>query len=276
MPEYIKHYQSRQAFLDYVTSPFPEYRRGSSSHDKDADWTGGLDFPGAVLAGKFGRPELAKSVDEGAARVVYEVDKAILQYTPARKPYYDVVGSSVELGRYIDKVPECLARNREIDEKKLLRFCVNVAASAYFDANALLNRANVVAAAIRSLEINGYLVALDVCHSGERGDCRHCSFVRIKEPDEYLSPGLIGFWSGHPAVLRRLFFSEMEHWPKEEQCAFDVGHGYGSPWKMGASRYANYDVWTNEICSSEAECVIDKIKADLSKLGDRLEVGYGA
>jgi hypothetical protein len=162
-------------------------------------WSEGREFIGEILS----------KLDDLNARTVT---------TP--QPFNDVSGDYVDVGAYLEGVPECMIRWAETEcQKRVARILFNMAASGGVSNEAIQWRGATTLALIDRLEAQGIRVELDIVFSvfsQSNPDNTTEILVTLKESDEPLHLDRLAFHLAHPSSLRRLSYSLRETFSKLE------------------------------------------------------------
>ena len=148
---------------------------------------------------------------------------------------YDVSGSYVDMGRFVEGTPECMV-SPTFDEMTVTAPVVtivsNVNASGDVSKDDLEKRGRLVVALIKAIETSGRSTELliDSTNNARRHrnpDYIHRISVMIKRASQPLDMGAVMYAFTHPSMLRVLCFNAMHQIPREQQGYFGVGAGYG-------------------------------------------------
>jgi hypothetical protein len=198
-------------WLSYWSSPEALAGHVASLKQSDA-WDAGAWTNGASFAGS---KSMAESIDlcrtgwpDGAARVERLRDKInAANPTGPRVIRWDVAGA-------VASVPRALAGNplnmRRIDSARLRRRPVltllsDMSANASVDANAVTNRAAVVAAIVDSIESKGFACHVVTFEHSRTGNAvAQIVAATIKEPSSPVDVGRMAFALGHASMFRRI------------------------------------------------------------------------
>lgn len=178
------------------------------------DWCGAT-WRGALALARTGWAEGSDQVRKLSDRYVHQitnlVDKTVY--------YYDVSGSYVDVGRYIDGEPEHFvefATERVRDAgTRMHRIMVQGSFSCDTPHEAIIRRGAAITALVDLLETLGIrceIVSSATLSERSYGTNRNWFEFRVplKEADEALDIDRVAFALAHPASLRRLGFAVME------------------------------------------------------------------
>jgi hypothetical protein len=190
--EVLDFFQSIGDFLSYI----PE----NSSVDEAAQtWSGNLTYSEAYQKCKTG---------VNADRKLIEFRDALVRnvcVTRTAKAYWDVSGSSIDMGAHVAGIPECMLsyRDEESRARKGISLLLNVGANSNIHASSLRLMGAAYMALIDCLESSGlystrvYATASCIGHG-----CRsHSVAVRLKNSNESYDPNLLAFAFGAPAFI---------------------------------------------------------------------------
>ena len=190
------------------------------------DWSTG--FEGAMDLAVNGWSEKAQELD----RLALEYTNELHVSRPSFEFRFDVVGEEVDLGKYSAGNPECmldafLTKQDQLSNAVEVKVCTGMCSGV--DAESFTRRGLFVFSVIRALELAGKSVGITT-GSGTSNRGNHGEYwIRIKEPDQYINPGVLAFWLCHPAAHRRLMFRLKEHTSPTEVYAFSYNGGtYGA------------------------------------------------
>lgn len=194
---------------------------------------------------------------EGAARVRRLAKELRLKMPmqPMQSTYYDIAGSYVDVGRYLEGEPECMVDFREEPTKRhTFRVGFNVCVNGGVDAREIEANGAALCVLIDRLESIGVRVevtAFDQC-------APVCVLATtVKECDQPLDLDRVTFALAHPSFLRRLGFGWRDGRPVEERNAmhaWDFGSGKPSGYGGHETYQGRYGQWTDEIVPAQHEC----------------------
>lgn len=231
-PKIYCHEYSWDQFLEYVDWPGDELSRASQVLT-NADWYGATSFEEAMHMARHGWDGLDKIIPK-AQRFPLPNVKSVADMSWQ----YDVAGGSVDVGRYLMGVPDCMRRisrnqnfMRPSNVKKLL-FTFNMhgnfwpmqlVAAGYraYEMVKIMEDANIHVEVVWHIRVrDSALVSMVAAYD---------LYVTVKQADEELDLSRIMFALAHPSFLRRLAFSEMERNPADirKMFGFHNKKGYG-------------------------------------------------
>lgn len=220
--------------LAALAAPTPNWGSNWSSRCDDSwrnEWTGGASFEQAIAMARIGWPE-------GAARAQKLLKS--LQLPPFEETHSvtqnDVTGSYVDVGEYVQGVPECMVDFREDTRKaRFLSIRVSGVMACAIPAEEAMNRGVCIAAIVDALESRGIRcdVSLVFLNRRPRGTVEYT--VSLKRATDPLNLDVIAFGVAHPACFRRLVFGAYENESKATRLALHVPGGYGIVTKVPES-----------------------------------------
>lgn len=231
MSEIIERYFSWDDFLNYANWQEPNsYER---SHDTDdTKWFGTPNFESAMRLARYGWTEYMDQIKTTNPDCWDMLNNLQLWETK-----HSVVGSGVDMGRYVIGMPDCMSyqdsylNDRFHATPKFVNIVVNVSYSWTRDYEYVLQRGLDVISAINTLEINNVKTRV-ILLTNNRGYYRHDLyriFINIKDYQDIFYLEKLMFPIAHTSFLRRIVFSVQEREPAyiREEMGFYTGHGYG-------------------------------------------------
>lgn len=202
-----------------------EHTQAGENSRMNSNEFSGCSFDEAVSFARHGWPEGAAKAKRLLDRLQLHVPQAVHSVT-----HHDVTGSYVDVGEYLQGVPECMVDFRE--DRRPARFA-HIVVSATFSANittqAVIQRGATIAAVVDALETQGIRCTVDLLFQSTDYNKADTFEVRvpIKEAHAPLNLDTLTFGVAHPAYLRRLMFAVMEQYPADVRDHYKVGIGYG-------------------------------------------------
>lgn len=198
----------------------------SVANDPSRSWDLNTNFNTARTLAEFGWKEKGQELERYLS-IVQELTRE------GWHSHLDVGGECVDIGAYLEGEPECMM-NFDVPVTRSVRIIANISARCSADAERLLNRGIAIAAAVYTLQANGMGVALSVgdwVSEYNAGGDLHQTTVEVNPFGDYIDPGRLAFWLGHPAALRRCMFryNEQESPAVRSTFGFHSGGGYGYP-----------------------------------------------
>lgn len=150
----------------------------------------------------------------------------------------DVSGAVVDMGRYVEGVPECMVEYYPTDldsDSKIVSLIMNISYNCGISEEAITKQGNAMMGLVEAIELHGKQAEIwtDMHVSGWGDDnkvyCR--TAVRLKKAGEPLDVGMFMYALTHPSYLRAIMFNVMQQHPAAFRKACGIGgHGwYGSP-----------------------------------------------
>lgn len=180
--------------------------RGTRRSDNRADFTGTDTWTEAVDLVRDGWKEGRELVGQILTRIES-------RFTPVakRKVRKSVCGSAVNVGRYVQGVPESMLRweKRSVNRRNA-RILLNLSASGAVSAETLRWRGACVLALVDRLESEGIRAEVDLGFCNEQDGQYWTICANVKRTDEPLHIDRLAFLLVNPASLRRVMWSYCE------------------------------------------------------------------
>jgi hypothetical protein len=152
--------------------------------------------------------------------------------TPRRRVKNSVVGTSVDVGKYLSGVPACMRRTtRELapSKRRVIDIYYSPTISASISAETAVKTNNIFLNAIKILESKGARVNLFVWYCAARNDELSGAAIKVKSSTEPLNVYRLSYPLINPSAIRRHFLRYIE-------CDNTLRHskwwkGYGRPVK---------------------------------------------
>ena len=145
--------------------------------------------------------------------------------------YNDVCGSYVDVGAFVEGVPENMVQFAEAEAPRIVRIGINLSSNCQQDEKTFKLRGAVTLAIVDKLAEAGYGCELFVYTVSKcRGQGFHSEKLVIKQADQHLDLDALTFWCCHPSALRRLMFANWE--TEKDQRKYELGVGYGVPMSL--------------------------------------------
>lgn len=229
MTTITREYDSWMAFLSAVDEPvrMREFDRTSQRNVPSYNgWAGGT-YPEVRREAEVST-EVRGGIGPGRS--------TITEYALA--PHYDVAGGEVDVGRFLAGEPASMVEYvlQPITRAgNVLRLQVEVSQPWTIPAATIRGAGNAVVELADGLRGRGIgleiLVTAQV--TGSTPGNRHETGIVLQRPNEPFDVSRLAFAIAHPGMIRRLWFSIMEHEPWEIREQFNVrsdkGYGYPSP-----------------------------------------------
>lgn len=190
-------------------------------------------FDGALDLARRGWAEGRTRIEEMSHRFVEQVEGAHREAFEQPVFTRSLVGSGVNVGRYIAGVPDAMTTRKRVEmEAPVVDVLCNVSASGGISADPYTIRGAAVAALVDLLELSGRRVRVTTVLHTTSDEGKYTCYVTVKHPGDPLQVDALAFALAHPAYMRRLGFSLMEQAPKKVRYAVHIGDGgpgYGIP-----------------------------------------------
>lgn len=201
-------------------------KTSEQSHRDDADTVrfSGATWNETVTMARHGWPEGAKR-----AKGLLEHLEMPLHENVHSGTYHDVTGSYVDVGEYVQGVPECMVEFKEDTRPaRFARVLVSASYSGGFSTKQMINRGVAIAAAIDALESQGVRCDVEVIMPcGGYPDGLSVITLPVKQATDPMNLDTLIFAVAHPSYLRRLVFAVMECQDEAYRLRFSVGGSYG-------------------------------------------------
>lgn len=242
---YLRDFKNLESFYDFASvKGLEDY----SSHDSNSAFRGTKDFPEAIKFAREGWPEGLKGL-EYYEDIAYR-DYAIREAQNIWDVNLNVTGAYVDIGSYLEGVPECMCDFVSKDINKFADVVINPSCSAWVKKETIFDRGREILKLVDVLEKNHIktrVSCIDIfCMKDINYGDRYIEKVLIKDYNEILDQNRIVFPLCNVGYTRRFAFAGLE---SEEDIREDFGcpyAGYGYPgnienlpdelWKSG---YAN-------------------------------------
>ena len=271
----IQRFFTWEQFLDYADWHGKNSRRASQRTDV-YNYTHTHNFQEAMDLARYGWPEgLQKTQD---------MDKKVL-FTPHEQmgvnfnqdTVYDVAGGSVNIGRYLMGMPDCM-RHIKIPQthnfpcriQKIFFIC---SVHAGTNTDEILNHGYKVYQIIEALEQVNIQTELFFATSSNKKYMEHQqdyyffeTYIKLKNSEDIIYPEKIIFPLAHPSMFRRLVLSTLEREPffTRQIFGFYSGGDYGSwieSWMPPPSLTRDALIIPGYHDQAEMEKVIDRVQS---------------
>lgn len=235
---------------DYIAvgEALPKSKRGASCGG-NSKWAGSASIEEAQALVKGGwdkRPNLSKLSKDIDSQTSSDIDRMAMEH--------QVQGAYVDVGAYLEGVPECMVEFVDQPEPKVVTLAFNISTWATMSTKAFANRGAVTLAICNKLQLAGYAVEIKAYCSvkgtkGGEARSRHTTIFTVKESSQLLDEDSLAFWCCHPSALRRIHFLHDEALHLKVRDIFGYGAGcggYGKPCELRehpqAEKQVNADV----------------------------------
>lgn len=231
MKSTYERYFSWNDFLDYVDWQKPNSQE--RSHDTDEEeWFGTPNFGAAMRLARYGWTKFMHRIKTTDTDCWDMLNNLQLWETK-----HSVVGSGVDVGRYVIGMPDCMSyQDSYLNDKfhaapKFVNVVVNVSYSCGRDWDYVLKRGLDVVSAINTLETNNVKTRIILLENVREYDYLYRIFIKIKDYQDIFYLEKLMFPIAHTSFLRRLIFSAEEREPREIRDLFEFnrGGGYAEP-----------------------------------------------
>ncbi|WP_221568636.1 hypothetical protein [Alkalihalobacillus sp. TS-13] len=225
----FRQFGSLSAFVDFAKGPsdMPTYRRSSRTKGNQ-EFTGTSSWEEAT--------HLADGWQEGARRFAQQsVTLAPKGRKTRRTTAMREVGPGVlSMGNYLTGHPQPYVTLQETNRPrpgkgKIVRFLVNISASASVKTSVIERRGAAITALVATLERAGRrceIVAVAVSHASNGGESIEYR-IALKKSQEKVNLPSLAFALAHPSMFRRLVFSARECEGKDIRYKVGIGKGDG-------------------------------------------------
>jgi hypothetical protein len=249
----------------------------SSRRTRDLEWSSlGSTFEETITLARSGWKD-------GTKRIKQELD-ILYAHVPSRRVkkelrYAPVGPGTMNMAKYISGHPKPYQvwKNTEIESNKgkatgrIIPITFNIVASGGISADEMFQKGSMVCALVDLIERSGRRVELILrAATGNENILR--VQTTIKQAGDPLDIDRLAFALAHPGSLRRIIFSHLEQFSKEDRkkTGCDDGeHGYGKPheWESTDGIYIPMSMYGDR----NPEKRIEWIKAELAKLGIEID-----
>jgi len=243
-----------QRFLEIATDPDPankcRYPHSITQNATSKSWADGTSYEQSITRLRQGWPEGVAKARELASKLE---SRLTAEYSFATDTKWDVTGDYFDIGRVLEGEPDCWASDIELDDQfsndkkgKIVRVLVNVAVSAHYNADILLERGVYALAIVDLLERMGKSVELVASCKLEYNGKRWAWELPLKQAGEELSMDRVAFIVGSPAGFRRSWFRVITHTDYP-----DSGMSLGMPtdWTEEELRKREVDIYVGALMS---------------------------
>jgi hypothetical protein len=217
--DYFEHWGE---FLTFVNRKPPSNGSNASHYTSyQGGFEGTRTFQEAIDLATKGWDEGTKLVDKLSSPLVDKVASKIVRFDPV----YDVEGGAIDMGRYIEGIPESCLRFEETTingpGRKLFKIVMDCTVSAGVSKQVMQARGAAMVALVQCLEMSGIRCRVEVLpyctsnHGYGKEDHKKIAYsvrVCVKDYEQGLDLPRLVYAMAHPSVLRRLgFVSVSQH-----------------------------------------------------------------
>ncbi len=237
----IQKFYEWEQFLNWVDWSGSEDRRASHRiSDKTYEFTHTWTFQDAVNLARYGWAEGVSKIQQ-FEKLDLPIQETFMQNYDIQTEY-SVAGGSVNIGRYLSGMPDCMRHMRTSNHhalpSRVQKIMIIGNSSCYASADEILKHGYKIYQIIEALEMANIQTDITLAYSAKNCNteqisdyCLYETYIKIKKAEDVLCPEKILFCVAHPAMFRRLVLSE------NERNSFDIrmmytfyetgGHGYG-------------------------------------------------
>lgn len=229
MIEAIQIYSDVDEFVRQSKEPEyygPRTGRSSREHSASESWDLNAGYDGTVKLAETGWQDGAEEIDSLREEIhsIIEPKGIEMSITP------HVSGAFVDIGRYIQGVPECMCQFMHTEtNQKPVQLVVNGSVSCGVSAERQKNRGAAIAAAIDVMEERGYRVELWLYFGVRSGISYTIDLVRVKDFNQGVDTDRLAYALAHAGFNRRLHFGVCETRKERFKIGSYPGGGYGAP-----------------------------------------------
>lgn len=230
-------FNSWDKFLDFAEKSEEQKHLNNHSFGRDADGDCGGFYQTSTWADGL---KLARDGWAAKVHTVRELSQPILDKVTSliERPelVYDVEGSQIDIGRFLDGEPECWQAFQptivEGTGNRIVRIAANTVVSGAHNESAFLAVGVSLCALIEALEIGGIrceVTALYPCTFSHDADKLAIDArVIVKEPDQPIDMARLMFAFAHPSSSRRLGFNfaGLQDAARQRAISASFGHCY--------------------------------------------------
>lgn len=220
MDKLLKTFETYGEYLEYVSRPVTgciQSRDGSEDFTKTPSYESALEL---ARSGWIDGANKSKTIAEPLfTRISSLIERPSV--------IYDVQGTQIDIGRYLDNEPECWQEWEHPIVKqegtRIVRLVFNGFVSCGIPNSTIESVGATLTALVELLEYSGCRVEIvyDLFFSRSNTEAH----VKIKAADQPLDVPRLAFVFGHPSAFRRIGFSFLEQMPNERR-ELDTHYGY--------------------------------------------------
>ena len=183
------------------------FGRAHASHREDAEWAGVRTFDEAETLARNGWHDIRDDIDRIVDSIRNDLRETTADVWTAR---HDVTGAAVDVGAFLQGVPECMVEHnltREASFGRVVVVNVNVGALADVSPDHIMKRGAAIVALIETLAILNHTVELWAESTVTQAGNTVTIHTRIKAEAEPLDVDAIMYCFAHPSMLRHLVFA---------------------------------------------------------------------
>ena len=220
----IQRFFTWEQFLSYVDWQGSNWRRASQRTDnKSYNTTRTWTFQEALDLAKYGWPEGLRRVKDVEKKIIFSPQEQMgLHYEKTTE--YDVAGGSVNIGRYLTGMPDCMrhvkAPREHVFPSRIQKIFVIDTTHKFTKTDEIINHGYTVYQIVEALELANIRTELTLAHGSNKQDMYSEddyyffeTYIKLKSPEDVIYPEKIIFALAHPAMFRRLILSSWEREP---------------------------------------------------------------
>ena len=240
----IQKFYEWEQFLNWVDWSGKTYRRASHRiGDKNYKYSRTLTFQDAVNLARYGWHEGVSKIQQ-FEKLDLPTHETFMQNYDIQTAY-SVAGGSVNIGRYLAGMPDCMRHMRMINNhalpSRVQKIIIISNSSGRVLADEILKYGYKIYQIIEALEMANIQTDITLAFAAKNYNteqisdyCFYETYIKIKKAEDVLCPEKILFCVAHPAMFRRLVLSE------NERNSFAIRMTYRF-YEDGAPGYGVYD-----------------------------------
>lgn len=183
---------------------------------------------------------------------------------------YDVMGSQVDVARYLSGEPECMV-NYYFDERprteSIVTLALGIAVNVHVKAESITKHGRRLVALAEAIDSSGLQTEIYVDFTGVSGRDSGRWAVRVKAPGELFDAGAFMFALTHPGMVRGLGFNTMQHW--HTRALQNPGQTYGVSAFIETADYPAGTIYVPAMrTDADAGKCVDTVLRDLGLIRD--------
>jgi len=209
------------------------------------------------------------------------IKRAILPNVPHHQLMHSVTGAEVDVGAYMDGVPESMLDWQTVhQDAEVVSIVVNASMMGAVSGNSAVKRAGVVAGMLAILAEMNIPTDLTVAYhsiGAHSQSASHTVLLHASQPGDEIDIDRLAFIVGHPAMFRRLIFGMREReedpeWRRKQ--GVPDGYGKSANWEETRSKVSLWlpgfggepnSTWT------DSNAAVAWVLRNLSRIGVELD-----
>ena len=216
----IQKFYEWEQFLNWVDWSGKTYRRASHRiSDKNYKFTHTWTFQDAMDLARYGWAEGVSKIQQ-FEKLDLPTHETFMQNYDIQTEY-SVAGGSVNIGRYLAGMPDCMRHmrtsNHHVLPSRVQKIIIISNSSNRVLADEILKYGYKIYQIIEALEMANIQTDITLAYSAKNYNteqisdyCFYETYIKIKKAEDVLYPEKILFCVAHPAMFRRLVLSENE------------------------------------------------------------------